>query len=252
VCTGSAQVPLCALSGGTWTDPYADGSRLVLTSALLASTTYTAVESANDVTNLVVSSTATWTTGDGVDNTAPTVTRVVPNDATAGISPSTTVTVTFSEAMDVDETAHAFSLKPWSVAATCSGTLGAAVGGSITWNSEAELVFHPSADLTAGSCYHMAISSAAADLAKNSLGAAYAGANFTVFGSTPPSITLANGAYYYPGATITASGSGWSVGSGNVVPKMGRRDNAGWRRRSHRHGQLQRVHVQPAEHRQQR
>src|SRR5438093_418312 len=62
VYSGSGQVPLCAQHGGTWTNPYANGSLLTLSNPLLVDTTYTAVESANDASNLVVSSSATWTT----------------------------------------------------------------------------------------------------------------------------------------------------------------------------------------------
>src|SRR5439155_8414175 len=183
-----------------------------------ASTTYTAVESANDASNLVVSASATWTTAAGADSTPPTVSRVVPDDATSGISPSTTVTVTFSEPMDVAATAHAFSLKPWSAAGACSGTLGAAIAGATTWNGAAEMVFHPSANLTAGSCYHVAVAGTAADVSENSLGNGYGGSNFSVFGSAPPSVTRGGGAYYYPGASVTAAGSDWSTGSGHVIP----------------------------------
>src|SRR5207247_1803599 len=35
----------------------------------------------------------------------------------------------------------------------------------------------------------------------------------------PPSVTLGAGASYYPGASVTAAGSDWSTGSGNVIPK---------------------------------
>src|SRR5205807_8706461 len=34
----------------------------------------------------------------------------------------------------------------------------------------------------------------------------------------PPRVSLSGGSYYYPGSSITASGAGWTVGSGNVVP----------------------------------
>ena len=219
VYSGSGQVPLCAQHGGAWTNPFADGSLLTPTNPLLANTTYTAAESANDTSNLVVSSSATWTTAAGADSTPPTVTRVVPDDAASGINAPTTVSVTFSEAMDVAATAHAFSLKPWSGPGSCVGALGTATTGSLTWNGSAELVFHPAADLTAGTCYHVAIAGSSADVSGNSLGNGYGGSNFTVFGGAAPSVTLGGGAYYYPGATISASGSGWSTGSGNVNPK---------------------------------
>src|SRR5258708_3950647 len=179
VYSGSGQVPLCVQHGGTWSNPFADGSLLILANPLLASTTYTAVESANDASNLVVSSSATWTTAAGAESTPPTVTRVVPDDGTSGISPSTTVTVTFSEPMDVTGTTHAFVLRPWSVAASCSGVLGGVVAGTTTWNSPAELVFHPAADLTAGGCYHVAVGGGPADGSENRLGSSDGGGPFT-------------------------------------------------------------------------
>ena len=56
-------------------------------------------------------------------------------------------------------------------------------------------------------------------MSENTLGNGYGGSNFSVFGSAPPSVTLGGGAYYYPGASVTAAGTDWSTGSGNVVPK---------------------------------
>jgi hypothetical protein len=217
--SGSGQTPQCTAHGGTWSNPTAATSRLVPTTALLANTTYRVTESASDATNLVVSYTATWTTGAGADTTPPTVTRLSPADATTGISPSTTVQVTFSEPMDVARTTGAFSLQPWSVAGACSGSLGSAVTGNFTWNNASEFVFHPAANLTANTCFHLSIDTTATDVAGNNFGAGYAGSNFVVLNGTPPTISLTSGAYYYPGATVTAAGADWSVGSGNVVPK---------------------------------
>jgi hypothetical protein len=218
--SGSGQVPQCAVHGGTWTNETAATSRLVPTTALLASTTYTVTESASDAVNLTVSYSATWTTGAGVDTTAPTLTRLSPADASTGISPTTAVQVTFSEPMDVAHTTGAFLLQPWSVAGACSGTFGSAVTGSFTWNNASEFVFHPAADLTANTCFHLSIDTTATDVAGNAFAAGYAGSNFVVLNGTPPTVSLTSGAYYYPGATVTASGTGWSVGSGNVVPKL--------------------------------
>jgi hypothetical protein len=217
--SGSGQTPQCAAHGGTWTNPTAATSRLVPTTALLPNTNYGVTESASDAANLVVSYSATWTTGAGTDTTPPTVTRLSPADTASGISPTTTVQVTFSEPMDVARTTGAFSLQPWSVAGACSGSLGSAVTGSFTWNNASEFVFHPAADLTANTCFHLSIDTTATDVAGNAFGAGYAGSNFLVLNGTPPTISLTSGAYYYPGATVTASGTGWSAGSGNVVPK---------------------------------
>src|SRR5207247_10759963 len=123
-------------------------------------------------------------------------------------------TVTFSEPMDVAATAHAFSLKPWSAAGACSGTLGAAIAGATTWNDAAEMVFHPSANLTAGSCYHVAVAGTAAGVSENSLGNGYGGPNFSVFGRAPPSGTPGGGAYACPRGSGPGRGSDWSARQG--------------------------------------
>jgi Bacterial Ig-like domain len=217
VFAGNGQTPLCSQNGGTWTNPYADSSRLVLSNPLLSNTTYTASEVANDASNLVVNWSATWTTGAATDTTPPTVTGAVPATGTTGVSPKATVDVTFSETMAPDATAHAFALQAWSDPGSCTRTLGTAVTGNITWTTPSKMEFLPSADLMAGTCYHVAIGSGATDTSENSL--TYAGADFTVLGGAPPTVTLSSGDYYYPGATVTASGGGWTLGSGNVVPK---------------------------------
>ena len=211
---GGVQTP-CAVQGGTWANPFADSSTFAPSAPLLSGTTYTVAESASDASNLTVSATATWTTAGSSDTTPPTVTRVSPSDAASGISPSTPVQVTFSEAMNLSATAHAFQLLPWSNAGSCSGSFGAAVAGSSAWNGPTQLSFYPSAALSASTCYHMSLDSTATDVSGNAL-AAFSGTNFTVVAGTPPTVSLSTGTYYHPGAQVTASGTGWSLGSGNV------------------------------------
>ncbi|HEV7662352.1 MAG TPA: Ig-like domain-containing protein, partial [Chloroflexota bacterium] len=217
VYSGSGQTPLCAVNGGSWSNQSSDTSRFAPSHVLLAMTSYTAVELSNDAANLVVDSTVTWTTGAGADTTAPTVSRVWPASNASGINPSATVQVTFSEPMDLASTSQALSLQPWSNAGVCTGALGTAVAGTTTWSSGADLFFHPTADLAGDTCFHVAVGAAALDLAGNSLGGGYAGSDFVVASGTPPTVALTS-AYFYPGATVTASGAGWSVGSGNVSP----------------------------------
>ena len=66
----------------------------------------------------------------------------------------------------------------------------------------------------------MARNTTLTDVGGNAL-STFAGANFTIVAGAPPSVTLSGGSYYYPGASVTASGSGWSLGSGVVVGHEG-------------------------------
>ncbi|HEY3057479.1 MAG TPA: Ig-like domain-containing protein [Chloroflexota bacterium] len=215
VFSGTGQAPLCAQNGGVWSNPYSDASRFTPASPLLASTAYTVTEVASTA-NLEVNQTSTWTTGAATDSTAPIVSRVLPANGQSGISPTTLVQVTFDEAMDPVETAHAFALRPWSDPGACTGSLGAAVGGGVTWASASELTFHPTAALTADTCYDVAVASTATDVSGNAL-AVFGGADFLVLGGAPPTASVSGSGYYYPGGSVSASGAGWSVGAGNVV-----------------------------------
>jgi hypothetical protein len=188
------------------------------TDPLLGGATYVATLNVSDPSHLVASASATWTTAAATDTTPPIVTRVQPNDAATGISPASSVQVSFDEAMDVVETGHAFTLQPWSTVGSCAGTLGAAVVGGIVWTSATELLFDPAADLAADTCYHVGFSAPAADTSGNSLGV-WAGTNFIVLSGAPPTVTLSSGGPHYPGGSITASGAGWTLGSGNVFPR---------------------------------
>src|SRR5207253_2132285 len=94
---------------------------------------------------------------------------------------------------------------------------GARVAGAFSWSAADELVFHPASALATATCYHVDIATSATDVSGNAL-AAWGGSDFLVLGGTPPSVTLTSGSYVYPGGTVTASGSGWSAGTGNVVP----------------------------------
>ena len=218
VYSGGGLTPLCPQSGGGFTWDTGIGSSFAPTAALLASTQYGVSLHYNDVANLVVDYTASWTTGSAADSTRPSVTSVVPTDLATDVSPTSEVQVHFSEEMDVGRTASAFSLQPWSTTGTCAGGLGSQVAGATGWTTPATtLRFTPVAALTSNTCYRLAIASTAADAAGNLLLATPFTSDFTVLNGTPPAVTIST-AYYYPGAIVTAAGTNWTSGATNVVP----------------------------------
>jgi hypothetical protein len=89
------------------------------------------------------------------------VTSVSPPAGATSISTATTISVTFSEPMNQAQTAAAFSL---------SGP-GGAVAGSTSWSGNT-LRFTPSGGLAAGTVYTAVVSTAAADVAGNTLAGA--------------------------------------------------------------------------------
>lgn len=218
VYSGGGLTPLCPQSGGSFTWQTGIGSSFTPTSALLANTQYGVGLHYNDVANLVVDYTASWTTGAAADSTRPTVTLVAPADLATDVNPSSDVHVQFSEEMDVGLTASAFSLQPWSTTGTCGGILGSQVAGATGWTTPSTtLRFTPVAALTSNTCYRLTVASSAADAAGNLLMATPFTTDFTVLNGTPPAVTLST-AYYYPGALVTAAGTNWTSGAPNVVP----------------------------------
>jgi len=139
------------------------------TSALIASTQYTATISTatKDLTGNAMAANYSWTftTGAGSDITPPTITLTSPANADTNALLNATVNATFSEAMDpVGITA------PGTFTLAVSGAGGAAVAGTVAYNSQSQIAtFAPTINLTASTQYTATITNAAKDLAGNPL-----------------------------------------------------------------------------------
>jgi hypothetical protein len=94
----------------------------------------------------------------------PIINFVGPAEDAAEVQQNTTIVVAFDRSMDKSATEAAFSLKRTSD--------GAAVSGSFGWYGPGVLLFKPTADLAPGTQYTASVSTAAKDLAGNSLAAA--------------------------------------------------------------------------------
>lgn len=134
--------------------------------ALLANHTYQANVStaAKDLAGNPLSAGYSWTfttaVGPGTDVTAPNVTSVAPANTAVGVGTNTSVALTFSEPMDVTTLTNAFTLKAGPTLIPCMFSyIGQAA------------VFTPLSDLTPGTLYTAEITTAATDLAGNSLAA---------------------------------------------------------------------------------
>lgn len=90
----------------------------------------------------------------------PVVETVTPANNATGVARATNVSVKFSKAMNQAATQGAFTLKRTST--------GAAVAGTFSWSGNT-LIFNPSTTLLASTKYTAAVSSAAKDLANNTL-----------------------------------------------------------------------------------
>jgi hypothetical protein len=204
--------PLCASSGGSFTSPGWSNNTLTFnpTNNLVSGALYQVSETAN-TSNIVVSYSATFTTGSGTDTTAPRVSTTVPavgataGTPTTGIDLNTTLRFVFSEAMSPGFTIAATTLVRMATAATCTGGT-TNIAGTFIWQDTQTLDFNPTAALTASACYRVDVSTTARDGAGNVMTAAYQG--FFKTGATTPVLTLSgflNGSLFYPGASITAT-----------------------------------------------
>ncbi len=142
------------------------------TAVLAANTQYTAkiTTAAKDQTGNAMAANFLWsfTTGAGPDVTAPTITLTNPANALVNVSLNAAVSATFSEAMD-----PATILAPGTFKVAVSGVGGAAVAGTVTYNSASNIAtFTPASNLTASTQYTATVSNAAKDLAGNALVAA--------------------------------------------------------------------------------
>ncbi len=128
--------------------------------------------------------TSTFTTAAAPDNTPPTVVATAPLDGATNVAISTTVTATFSEAMDAATitASGTFTLK------TTSG--GVAVPGTVTYSAATNTAtFSPTSPLSNSTGYTATISTAAKDLAGNPLAANKVISFTTIADTTPPTVT---------------------------------------------------------------
>jgi len=135
------------------------------TASLAYATVYTATitTGAKDLAGNPLAADKVWTftTGPNPDVTAPTVISVTPLNAATGVAVATTVTATFSEAVDAATlSASTFTLNPGSVA-----------GAYVLSVDKKTVTFTPDSSLASATVYTAAITTGAKDLAGNALAA---------------------------------------------------------------------------------
>ncbi len=148
---------------------------------LAGSTQYTATVStgAQDLAGNAIALPASWsfTTTTPPDTTPPTVSSVTPSSGATGVAVGTTVTATFSEAMDNSTlTTGNFSVVVTSNSAVVSGSINVS-GNTAT--------FTPSAALTPSTQYTATLNTSVRDLAGNNLAIQFAWSFTTASGSAP-------------------------------------------------------------------
>lgn len=164
--TLAATVGGAAVSG---TVSYAGRTALFTPTAnLAASTQYTATitTAAKDLTGVALAANFTWnfTTGVAANVAGPTITLTNPASAAVNVFIDTTVSATFSTAMDPTTITNAtFTL-------AVAGVGGASVSGTVSYDSASQIAtFTPSANLTANTQYTAAVSNSVMDLSGNAL-----------------------------------------------------------------------------------
>lgn len=126
---------------------------------LVSGTNYTATitTAVTDANGIAMAANYSWSfTAGAADVTQPTVSSKTPASAATGVAVNTTVSVTFSEAMDGATVASAFSMV---------GTSGAVTVGAPTTADNITFIFTPTAVLNAGEVYTVTVSTAAKDVA---------------------------------------------------------------------------------------
>jgi hypothetical protein len=195
--TAAGAFTVTATGGGavSGTVTYVAGANTAIftpTANLAATTPYTimissAAQSVGGIP-LATAFTSTFTTGITVNSTAPTVIATVPIAGATAVATNTTVTATFSKAMDPSTitASGTFSL-------AASGAGGAAVPGTVVYAGTIA-TFTPTSALTAVTEYTATISTAAKDLTGNALAAPFAWSFTTGAGpsTTAPTVTLTN------------------------------------------------------------
>ena len=127
--------------------------------------------------------TSTFATAAAPDITPPTVVSTVPTDGATTVAINTTVTATFSEAMDSASvaTGGAFTLK-----ATVAGT---PVTGTVTYNTVTHIAtFTPSSSLANNTGYTATITTGVKDVAGNFMAAPKVFTFTTIVDTTPPTV----------------------------------------------------------------
>ena len=167
--TGVDNAPLHALADGI------DGADGVYSYGSTSSFPSSGYQSSNYWVDVV------FTTSSAPDTTPPTVTSVYPASAATGVSLTTTVSVTFSEAID-----------PTTLKASTFQVLGpgnTAVGGSLTYSAASfTATFLPAAALSTSTTYTAVVTGGSAgikDLAGNALAANFTW-SFTTAATVPP------------------------------------------------------------------
>ena len=144
----------------------------------------------------------TATTPPPADTTPPTVSAVTPAANATGISVATTVSATFSEALDAN-TVNAASV-------TLRSAAGTLVSATVTYNATTRVAtLTPTAALTAQTVYTASVSTAVRDVAGNALATAqswsFTTAAAVVTDTTPPTVTVTSPTSGATGISRTAN-----------------------------------------------
>jgi hypothetical protein len=152
----------------------------------------------------------------GAPGAAPTVSAVSPTSGKTAVPLTSSVAVTFNQAMDHASAQAAFSLK--------RATTGVAVAGTFTWSGNI-MTFKPSAALVAGATYNANVSTRAANAGGNPLGAARAWSFRGVLTThvNPATVTTTNGTYRSgaPSSLVSDENVYYVVGSTPTTPTSG-------------------------------
>lgn len=143
-----------------------------------------------------------FTTANAPDTTKPTVTAYTPANLATGVARSTNIEVTFSEPMDKACTQTAFQI-----------TNPAGVTGTFSWPSSGRMVFNPSSDFAYGTNVTWQVTTAAKDLAGNTLATAVT-CSFRVIRQKTLSLEsqAALDGYVYNIGTVYSTSVGLAVG----------------------------------------
>jgi ketosteroid isomerase-like protein len=194
------------------------------TANLAASTQYTATitTAAKDLTGVAMAANYVWsfTTGLATNLVGPTITVTNPANIATNVFIDTTVSATFSTAMDPTTITNAtFTL-------AVAGAGGVQVSGTVSYDSASQIAtFVPSANLTANTQYTATVSNMVKDLSGNALTSGPASTppdpwSFTTGATTgaggPPIINLGSAGSFAVMATASISSTGPVVINGNV------------------------------------
>jgi hypothetical protein len=219
---------LAATVGGAavpGTVSYAGNTALFAPTAnLAASTQYTATitTAAKDLTGVAMTANYVWnfTTGVATNLVGPTITLTNPASVATNVFIDTTVSATFSTAMDPT------TINNGTFTLAVAGVGGAPVSGTVTYDSASQIAtFAPSANLTADTQYTATISNMVKDLSGNALASGPGSIppdpwSFTTGTATgaagPAMINLGSAGSFAVMATASISSTGPVVINGNV------------------------------------